>query len=79
MPERDSRLGLTLSAIVPEEPPVQTVIVTANGNAFQSMMTPWGVQWIRGGYAMQFDCFHLPWLELVAMHGPVTIVWLPEE
>ena len=72
-------VGETLKAEVPEEPPAQTIIVTANGNAFQSMVTPFGIQWVRGAYSMNFDCWHLPWLELIAIHGPVMIIWLPDE
>lgn len=72
-------IGQTLAATVPEEPPVGSVVVTANGYSWQSARTPFGIQWIRGGYAMNFEEWHLSWLELIAMHGPLTIVWIPTQ
>lgn len=76
--EKDNRLGLTLSAIIPEEPPVGTVVVTENGKAWQSSRTPFGVRWVRGGYGMSFDIWNISWLELIATGGPLTIVWIPK-
>ena len=74
-----NRIGYTLSAKIPEEPPVNSIIVTANGYAWQSAKTPFGIRWIRGGFASNFHVWDITWLELVAVHGPVTILFIPKE
>lgn len=88
MPDTDGigmaySVGLELSAKVPEEPPRGTVIVTANGNAFQSqvVMMGSGSRWLRASAVREphGEVFMCTWLELIALHGPVTIIYLPED
>jgi hypothetical protein len=73
-------VGIELSAKVPDEPPVGTAVVTANGNVFQSQITMFGGKWVHGSCARdpKGDVFLMSWLELMATSGPVTIVYLPE-
>lgn len=71
-------VGQELSASVPEEPTCGTAVVTANEKVWQSQVTPFGVKWVRGEYVINFDAFSCSWLELIAMYGPVTIIYLPE-
>lgn len=75
-------VGQNLSAVVPEEPPRGTVVVTVNGNAFQSQLGFLSRQcmWARAELTEnpQGDVYRCSWLELIAMHGPLTVVYLPE-